>query len=119
MATVTWYTLEYHAPGKRGLPIAVLVYAPSDDTLHLLFRKDFRDVAPEEADYLELLASDLARTAVEIGPSVLIAHLYDTLSNILQISEPHVETTDAALQDFTRSLFRTHVQSDARTDCGK
>src|ERR1700691_3403251 len=79
--------LELDAPGRDPVAAGVLLEDPAQDHLYLRLRRDWEELAPEEAPVLSALEFDLAAKAAEIGASRLLEYLEETLSNILRIGE--------------------------------
>ena len=105
--------LELDLPGQSAVPAGILLEDPAHDRLYLRLRRDWEDIAPEEADVLSALEFDLENTAHKMGAGRLLAHLEDTLSHILRITDRR----EIAVADFPRSLarlYREHVQSTVR-----
>ncbi|MDW8131640.1 MAG: S24 family peptidase [Bryobacterales bacterium] len=93
-------------PGRPTLAAGILLLEPETDRLHIKLRTDWAGcAAPEDAEVLELLASDLAAQAEELGGAALLALLEDRLSNALQISERR----PAVVADFERALERLYT----------
>jgi len=89
----------------------LLLLDPAMNALHLRLRRDWELIAPDEAEVLAELQDDLEMKTAEMGGTRLLAHLQDTLSNLLRISEPReviVENFDQALA----RLYKQHI--DAR-----
>lgn len=79
---------------------------PSKDRLHLRLRRDWDEIAPEEAAILSALEFDLASKAAEMGAKRLLDYLEETLSNLLRISERR----EVEVHDFERDLGRLYLQ---------
>src|ERR1700689_4069636 len=91
--------LELEAAESGALaPAGVLLTAPSQDRLYLRLRRDWEEIAPEEAEVLTLIESDLTSKAAELGAASLLAYLEGTLSNVLRLGERHSVT----VADFER-----------------
>ncbi len=89
----------------------VLLEDPETDRLHVRVRRDWDQIAPEEAEVLSVLEADLAAKSAEMGAAHLIARLEDTLSNWLRISNRR----EVMVEDFERALarlYREHVHSN-------
>jgi phage repressor protein C with HTH and peptisase S24 domain len=111
--SASYTILELAIPGQDPAPAGVLLLDPSQDRLYLRLRRDWEEIAPEEAEVLSLIESDLTGKAVELGAASLLAYLEGTLSNVLRIGERHSVT----VADFERSLdrlYREHVHSTVR-----
>jgi SOS-response transcriptional repressor LexA len=92
------------------VPAGVLLEDPSHDRVYLRLRRDWEEIAPEEAETLAALEFDLAAKAAEMGASRLLGCLEDTLSNFLRIGERR----EVVVEDFQRALghlYREHVAS--------
>jgi SOS-response transcriptional repressor LexA len=102
--------LEVDLPGGDPAPAGVLLLDPSQDRLYLRLRRDWDQIAPEEADLLSALEQDLDHKAAEMGGARLLAHLEDSLSNTVRVSEPR----EVMVEDFERAgarLYRQHVHT--------
>jgi len=105
--------LEMEAPGRGTVAAGVFLEDPSQDRLHLRLRRDWDEIAPEEASTLSALEFDLAAKAAEMGASRLLGYLEDTLSNFLRIGDRR----QVMVEDFERALgrlYREHVSSTVR-----
>jgi len=99
--------LEVALPGRPPEPAGVVLYDPGAERVDLRLRRDWERIASEEdAEVLELLEADLSAKAREMGPEAFLAHLEDTLSNVLRITgrEP------VLLGDFDRTLNRLYTR---------
>ncbi len=102
--------LAVEIPGQAPANVGVLLEDPRTDRLYIRMRRDWDAFAPEEAEVLAELESDLAAKAAEAGASRLMDQIEDSLSNILRVSPREPVDVD----DFHRSLarlYRQHVQS--------
>ena len=100
-------------PGSDVLPVGIILVDPIQDRLYVRMRRDWDDIAPEEAEVLALLGQDLENKSREMGASGVLAYLEETLSNTLQISE----FDQVMVEDFDRGLarlYRQHVASTVR-----
>jgi len=105
------YLLTLDVPSGPSVNAGVVLLDPTMNALHLRMRRDWRVVAPEEAEVLEALQDDLETKAAELGGSRLLQHLEATLSNVLLISDPR----DVIVENFERALARLYRQHvDAR-----
>jgi SOS-response transcriptional repressor LexA len=88
----------------------ILLEDPGTDRLYLRLRRDWDQIAPEEADLLALIEADLAAKSVEMGAARFLAYCEETLSNSLRITDP----SHMMVGDFERALgrlYRENVQS--------
>jgi SOS-response transcriptional repressor LexA len=111
--SATFSLLELALPGRDPSPAGVLLHDPLQDRLYLRLRRDWEEIAPEEADVLALIETELNARAAELGASSLLAYLEGTLSNLLRIGERH----EIIVADFPRDLgrlYRQHVHSTVR-----
>lgn len=111
--SASYSILELAIPGQDPAPAGVLLLDPSQDRLYLRLRRDWEEIAPEEAQVLTLIESDLTSKGAELGAASLLAYLEGTLSNVLRLGERHSVT----VADFARSvdrLYREHVPSTVR-----
>jgi SOS-response transcriptional repressor LexA len=98
-------------PGSEPVPAGVLLLDPESDSLYIRLRRDWAEIAPDEADVFELLEEDLAAKAVEMGGAQLLEYL-DTLSNNITLSDSRevvVEHFDRAVGRLYRENVRTTV----------
>lgn len=105
--------LTVEIPGAGQVQAGVLLEDPSTDQLWVRLRRDWEELAPEEADVLAALDYDLASKAQEMGAKQLLGYLEDTLSNFVLVTDRH----DVIVEDFERALgrlYRKHVQSTVR-----
>src|SRR5271167_2986064 len=80
------------------------------DQLHIRLRRDWEKIAPEEADLLSALESDLAAKSAEMGAARLFEYLEDTLSNTLRVTDRR-EMIVANFERAVGRLYREHVHS--------
>jgi SOS-response transcriptional repressor LexA len=105
--------LTLELPGGGRSNAGVLLQDPSTDRLWLRMRRDWEDLAPEEAEVLAAVEDDLAAKAQEMGATQLLAYLKDTLSNTLRVTD----RSEMIVEDFERALarlYREHVQTTVR-----
>ncbi len=93
-------------PGFEPLTAGVLLQDPAEDRLYLRLRRDWEEIAPEEADVLAMVESDLNGKAAELGAESLMGYLEGTLSNLLRIGERNA----VMVADFPRALARLYLQ---------
>jgi phage repressor protein C with HTH and peptisase S24 domain len=84
----------------------VLLEDSEGGRLHVRLRRDWSEIAPEEAEVLGELAADLEQKAGELGARTLLEQLEDSLSNVLRISPPR----ETMVADFDRALARLYAQ---------
>jgi SOS-response transcriptional repressor LexA len=105
--------INMDARGQASVAAGVLLEDPTADRLYLRLRRDWEEIAAEEAGVLSALEFDLASKAAEMGASRLLGYLEDTLSNFLRIGERR----EMMVEDFERALgrlYREHVSSTVR-----
>jgi SOS-response transcriptional repressor LexA len=105
--------LKVDLPGVGEIQAGVVLHDPASDRIHIRLRRDWAQVAPEEAEILTALEEDLYAKAAEMGGEKLLAHLEDTLSNTIRISGCEnviVENFERAL----RRLYRRHVHASVQ-----
>jgi len=76
-------------------------------------RHDWEEIAPEEAEVLELLEEDLAAKSADLGGARLMEYLEGSLSNTLTITDAR----EVVVEDFDRALgrlYREHVPTTVR-----
>ncbi|HYP09197.1 MAG TPA: S24 family peptidase [Bryobacteraceae bacterium] len=101
--------LQANLPGMVSENIGVLLV---DDAgaAHVRFRRDLHELAADDddAEYLELIETDLRDKASELGGKSLLRWMEDSLSNVLRISDPE-ETAVAWPEADIRRLYKAHV----------
>lgn len=105
--------LELEIPGMGSVPAGILLEDPAADRLYPRLRRDFEEIAPDEADVLSALEHDLEEKSAEMGAARLLGYLGDTLSNVLRLSEPR----EVVVENFDRAvsrLYRENVKSTVR-----
>lgn len=105
--------LQAELPGQGATAIGVLLEDPARNRVHLRLRRDWDDIAGEDAELFDALEDDLNGKASEMGAEKFFGWLEDTLSNAVRIT--HRETV--LVRDFEHSLNRlysAHVQSTVR-----
>ena len=98
--------LEAEFPGAETTAIGILLEDPSTDRLLVRLRRDWDEIAGEDAEVFELLEDDLRAKAEEMGAERLFAYLEDTLSNTLRITDRQ----SVLVSDFERTLNRLYSQ---------
>lgn len=104
--------LQVALPGRPQVNAGVLLIDPSQDALYLKFRRDWDQIAaPEDAEVLALLESDLEERARQMGARALLEWLEDTLSNAVRVTprEP-VAVPGGAFPRTLQTLYRRHVE---------
>lgn len=112
-SAATFMLIELAIPGTQPVTAGVLLHDSSRDRLFLRLRRDWEEIAPEEAEVLEILEADLAAKAAEMGAASLLEYLEGALSNVLRLSERRT----AIVGDFQRTLdrlYRENVHSSVR-----
>ena len=105
--------MRYSRPScpRRGLAaIGVLLQDPARTGFHIRLRRDWDEVAGEDAELFEALEDDLDAKAAEWGAEKLFGWLEDTLSNTVRITDRE----SVLVRDFEQTLNRLysrHVQS--------
>jgi phage repressor protein C with HTH and peptisase S24 domain len=99
--------LRVELPGHDPVNAGVLLEDPETNHLHVRLRRDWEQIAPEEADVLAALEDDLLQKASEMGAGDLLNLFEATLSHTLQISDRR----DVIVEDFERGLNRLYRQN--------
>jgi len=105
--------LSVEIPSIGRMTAGVLLRDPVTDRLWVRLRRDWDELAPEEAEVLSAIEDDLASKAREMGATQLLKYLEDTLSNAVQVTDRR----EVPVDDFERALarlYREHVQSTVR-----
>jgi SOS-response transcriptional repressor LexA len=90
--------------GEPERPAGVLLEDPESDRLYLRLRRDWDEIAPEEADVLEELASDLESKATEMGAAGLLDWLERNASNFIRVTGRE----QVLVGDFEKTLARLY-----------
>ena len=98
--------LSLELPGEAAVNAGVLLEDPAADRLYIRMRRDWDELAPEEAEVLSEIEADLAAKAAEMGAARLLEQAEDSLSNVLKISGREALT----VEDFDRALARLYRQ---------
>ena len=88
-------------------------WTQASNRLYLRMRRDWDDIAPEEAEVLGMLEEDLAAKSIDLGAAHLMEYLERSLSNTLTLTEPRevlVEDFDRAVARFYRENVSTNVR---------
>jgi SOS-response transcriptional repressor LexA len=115
MSAVTTRSARYSIlalklPSAEPVNAGILLEDPQTDRLWVRLRRDWEQIAPEEAEVLAALEADLAGKAAEMGAQRLTDYLQDTLSLFLRITDRR----DVIVEDFEPALgrlYREHVRS--------
>jgi SOS-response transcriptional repressor LexA len=105
--------LSVEIPGLGKTNAGVLLLDPATDRLWVRLRRDWDQLAPDEAEVLSAIEYDLASKAREMGATQLLKYLEDTLSNAVQVTDRR----EILVDDFERALarlYREQVQSTVR-----
>jgi len=105
--------LEAELPGEGPTAIGILLQDPATDRLYVRLRRDFDEIAGEDAEVFEALKDDLEVKAAEMGAERLLAWLEETASNTVRVTDRE----SVLVADFDRTLNRLyarHVQSTVR-----
>ncbi len=103
--------LAVEIPGQPPANAGVLLEDPRTDRLYIRMRRDWDAFAPEEAEVLAELESDLSVKAKEVGAARLMGLIEDWLSNTVRVSPREA----VEVEDFERTLgqlYRKHVRSN-------
>ena len=91
-------------PVARIENIGILLFDFDSNQLYARFRRDFRELVGDEADWFEALAEDVAATSKQLGAHQYLDWLESTVSNALRISERESVLVD----DYTKTLNRLY-----------
>jgi len=100
-------------PSQGAVNAGMLLEDPSSDRLWVRVRRDWQDLAPEEAEILSEIEGDLIAKSQEMGAKRLLASIEDSWSNTVRIGE----WREVMVEDFERALgrlYRERVQSNVR-----
>ncbi len=67
--------------------IGILLEDPERDRLYLRLRRDWDQIAGDEAEVFAALEDGMRADAAELGAAQFLEHLEETLSNLLRISD--------------------------------
>jgi SOS-response transcriptional repressor LexA len=98
-------------PGEEPLNAGVLLEDPASDRLWIRFRRDWDFIAPDEAEVLSEIESDLMAKSLEMGAARLLDSMEDSWSNTIRLSDRR----EVIVEDFDRALgrlYREHVRSN-------
>src|SRR2546425_9923305 len=96
--------IRLEMPGSDPVHAGVLLLDPDTDRLYVRMRRDWDQIAPDEADVMELLEEDLAAKSAELGGAWLMEHLEESLSHNVTVSD----SREMVVEDFDRSLGRLY-----------
>jgi SOS-response transcriptional repressor LexA len=98
-------------PGETAAPLGILLQDPETNRLHIRLRRDWDEIADEDAEVFELLESDLGSKAQEFGAEKLFEWLEDALSGTLRITSRR----NLLVTNFERTLNRLYAENIAST----
>jgi SOS-response transcriptional repressor LexA len=99
--------LTVELPGEQPVTAGVLLEDPAANVVHIRLRRDWEQLAPDEAEVLSLLEDDLLARAAQMGAEQFLTQLEDTLSNTIRVSDRR----EAIVEDFPRALGRLYRQN--------
>jgi phage repressor protein C with HTH and peptisase S24 domain len=103
----SYLVLEAALPGQPPENIGILLIDTAADRGWVRLRAHFDDIAaPEDAEVLEALEADIARSLAESGAEAYLQSLEDSLSNVLRVSQRREVEVDA----FSRVLDRLYTE---------
>ena len=102
--------IDLARPGQAPETIGVVLLDVAADRAHVRFRRDWEEIAPDEADVLADLEEDMARTAGQMGAAAFVKWLEESLSNDLRTGDRE-RITMASAEKTLALLYRQHVAS--------
>jgi SOS-response transcriptional repressor LexA len=111
--TARYSIITVELPGTEPFSAGVLLEDPSSDRLCVRMRRDWDQIAPDEAEVLEEVERDLVAKSAEMGAAKLLEHIEDSWSNTVRVSGRR----EIIVQDFERALgrlYREHVHASVR-----
>jgi phage repressor protein C with HTH and peptisase S24 domain len=106
----TYVLIEAVVPERAPQNIGVLLIDPATGRGWVRLRERFDGVAaPEEAEVLEALESDMRDCMAETGAGAYLESLEDSLSNVLLVSERRSVAVDA-FSRVLHQLYEEHVE---------
>lgn len=122
--------VELCLPGEAPVAVGVLLREPESNDYRLKFRRDWEEIAGEEAEVMALLAGDFDDKLREMGSEAWLRECEERFSNTLRISGREsvvVEDLDRGIERiyqkhvYSRVLpFRTHLPKfSARVAAGR
>lgn len=117
----TLFYMLYVQPGHTPVRIAAMVHDVDRHVLHMRFRDSWAGIAEDDLDVLEALAEDLTAKGEEWGADKLVDWMLDTLSHVLQVTDPipiATEDPEGLLKDFHELNEWTIVPPQASTNAG-
>jgi hypothetical protein len=109
-----YLVIEVELPGGEPEPAGVLLYDPSEDRAGIRMRRDWDEIAGEEAEVLELLETDMNARAAEMGGEALLAWMEDTLSNTVRVRGRRITVMAGDFDRTLARLYRQHVSATVR-----
>ena len=103
--------LQYSHPNEELTDIAVMLLDSEENSVGFGSQQIGIDMMKTKFEILTALKEDIRYKATDIGATELVAHLLETLSNAILITEPELITTNEpqleidALYSFTWILF--------------
>ena len=105
--------IDLARPGHVPETIGVVLLDVAADRAHVRFRRDWDEVAPEEADVLAALEEDMEQAARQMGAAAFVTWLEESLSNDLRTGDRERVSMASAEKTLTM-LYRKHVPSQVR-----
>ncbi len=99
--------LELALPGRDPVIAGVLLHDPSQARLYLRLRRDWAEIAPEEAEVLSLIETDLTGKAAEMGAASVLDYFERGLWGMLRLGERR----EIVVADFPRTLARLYREN--------
>jgi len=109
VTTLARYSVLYWESRGEQVSAGVLLEDPASNRLYVRMRRDWDEIAPEDADVLSACQADLNAKGAQMGAAGLVDYLEETLSNNLRIS-PRREIAVGDFQQSLARLYREHVQ---------
>ena len=113
MPALVTRVVEYRVFQALGEPCGVVVADAETNEAAFRFRRDWDEIAREEAEVLELIANDLPEKARELGTRAFLEWIDSELSNTFRCGEPHT-TLALDLERTAQRLFTRAVHSTER-----
>jgi phage repressor protein C with HTH and peptisase S24 domain len=91
--------------------IGILLEDPARDRLYLRLRRDWDQIAGDEAEVFAALEEGMRADAAELGAAQFLEHLEETLSNQVRISDRKEIEVEGDFEQALNRLYRRHVRS--------